>query len=73
MKISLVSYAANEYKNIGQKRVQLISNNRVCTMEEVDRYFGDVLKEYNSKNKSESIIEKVLSIKDKVCQKMKRK
>ena len=43
MKINLGLYAANEYKNIGKKRVQLISNNRVYTVDEVDRYFGDVI------------------------------
>ena len=72
IKVNLGSYLSDCY-NEGPKRVQLISNHRICTMEEVDKYFGDVLDEYNNQEAKNSIKTSILNIKDKLCQIMKKR
>lgn len=73
MNIRPISHNFNSYNGIESKKVQLISTGKIYTIEEAGAYFNDVFEEYSQNSKSETIIEKITSVKDKIWQRMKRK
>ena len=72
VQLNLGSYITKEYPK-NQKKVQLLSNRRIYTTEEIDKYFSDVIDGYNKQNETNSVKKSILNIKDKICQIMKRK
>lgn len=77
MKVKPVFYNTTEFYNnhpdMAPKGNPLLWENRLTTIEEVDKHLDEMIKEYEKQKRTDEIKVKMMSVKDKLWQMLKRK